>query len=59
VGRDEEGFEVLVALHGGDANDITAKAEFAEIKDFVTETVSLVVIRLPSVLNSNSAKFRR
>jgi hypothetical protein len=31
--------QVLVDLHGGDPNDITANAEFAEIKDFVTEIV--------------------
>ncbi|KAH8102523.1 general substrate transporter [Cristinia sonorae] len=33
--RDEEGMRVIVDLHGGDPDDVTAKAEFAEIKERV------------------------
>lgn len=33
VDRDEEGMQVLVDLHGGDPNDVTANEEFQDIKD--------------------------
>lgn len=33
--RDEEGMRVIVDLHGGDPEDVIAKAEFAEIKERV------------------------
>ena len=36
VDRDEEGMRVIADLHGGDPEDIVAKAEFQEIKDRVT-----------------------
>ncbi|KAI0715306.1 general substrate transporter [Earliella scabrosa] len=36
VDRDEEGMQVIADLHGGDPDDIVAKAEFQEIKDRVT-----------------------
>ncbi|KAI0756710.1 general substrate transporter [Daedaleopsis nitida] len=35
VDRDEEGMRVIADLHGGDPEDIVAKAEFQEIKDRV------------------------
>ncbi|KAI6047727.1 hypothetical protein EDC04DRAFT_2619657 [Pisolithus marmoratus] len=35
--QDEAGMRVIVDLHGGDPNDILAKAEFQEIKDKVME----------------------
>ncbi|VDB99738.1 unnamed protein product [Peniophora sp. CBMAI 1063] len=35
VDRDDEGFQVLVDLHGGDPEDLIAKAEYQEIKDRV------------------------
>ncbi|KIO08375.1 hypothetical protein M404DRAFT_22951 [Pisolithus tinctorius Marx 270] len=35
--QDEAGMRVIVNLHGGDPNDIVAKAEFQEIKDKVME----------------------
>ncbi|KAI0034255.1 general substrate transporter [Vararia minispora EC-137] len=35
VDRDDEGLQVLVDLHGGDPEDLLAKAEFQEIKDRV------------------------
>lgn len=31
--RDEEGMRVIADLHGGDPEDVIAKAEFAEIKE--------------------------
>ncbi|KAI0660375.1 general substrate transporter [Cubamyces menziesii] len=36
VDRDEEGMRVIADLHGGDPEDLVAKAEFQEIKDRVT-----------------------
>jgi hypothetical protein len=39
VGRDAEGLQVLVDLHGGNPLDDTANAEFAEIKEFVIQIV--------------------
>ncbi|TFY77217.1 hypothetical protein EWM64_g6795 [Hericium alpestre] len=36
VDRDEEGMAVIADLHGGDPEDLMAKAEFQEIKDRVT-----------------------
>ncbi|KAI0800970.1 general substrate transporter [Fomes fomentarius] len=36
VDRDEEGMQVIADLHGGDPEDVVAKAEFQEIKDRVT-----------------------
>lgn len=33
--RDEEGMRVISDLHGGDPEDLLAKAEFQEIKDRV------------------------
>ncbi|KAI1793853.1 general substrate transporter [Ganoderma leucocontextum] len=36
VDRDEEGMRVIADLHGGDPEDLLAKAEFQEIKDRVT-----------------------
>ena len=33
--RDEEGMRVIADLHGGDSEDLLAKAEFQEIKDRV------------------------
>ena len=41
VDRDEEGMKVIAELHGGDPDDIVAKAEFQEIKDRVTFEVRL------------------
>ncbi|KAI6008279.1 general substrate transporter [Pisolithus orientalis] len=38
--QDEAGMRVIVNLHGGDPNDIVAKAEFQEIKDKVMEEVN-------------------
>ncbi|KAI6162096.1 hypothetical protein EDD17DRAFT_1579918 [Pisolithus thermaeus] len=35
--QDEAGMQVIVDLHGGDPNDILAKAEFQEIKDKVMD----------------------
>lgn len=35
VDRDTEGMQVLADLHGGDPEDMIAKAEFQEIKDRV------------------------
>ncbi|KAI0361296.1 general substrate transporter [Trametes cingulata] len=35
VDRDEEGMRVIADLHGGDPEDLVAKAEFQEIKDRV------------------------
>ena len=40
VDRDDEGFQVLVDLHGGDPEDLIAKAEYQEIKDRVMFEVS-------------------
>lgn len=33
--RDEEGMRVIADLHGGDPEDVVARAEFQEIKDRV------------------------
>ena len=38
--RDEEGMKVIADLHGGDPEDLIAKAEFQEIKDRVIFEVS-------------------
>lgn len=38
--RDTEGMRVLVDLHGGDPDDVIAKAEFAEIKERIVFEVS-------------------
>ena len=38
--RDEEGMQVIADLHGGDPEDLVAKAEFQEIKDRVMYEVS-------------------
>ena len=35
VDRDDEGMRVIADLHGGDPEDLIAKAEFQEIKDRV------------------------
>ena len=40
VDRDEEGMKVIADLHGGDPEDLIAKAEFQEIKDRVIFEVS-------------------
>ena len=40
VDRDEEGMKVIADLHGGDPEDLLAKAEFQEIKDRVIFEVS-------------------
>jgi hypothetical protein len=40
VGKNSEGLQVLIDLHGGDPNNAQANAEYAEIKDFVDEIVS-------------------
>lgn len=39
--RDEEGLRVIVDLHGGDPEDLVAKAEFNEIKQRVLSEVIL------------------
>ena len=41
VDRDEEGLRVIVDLHGGDPEDLVAKAEFNEIKQRVLSEVIL------------------
>jgi len=33
--RDTDGMQVLVDLHGGDPEDLTAKAEYIEIRELV------------------------
>jgi hypothetical protein len=38
--KDAEGMRVIADLHGGDPEDMLAKAEFQEIKDKVTFEVS-------------------
>jgi hypothetical protein len=38
--KDAEGMRVIADLHGGDPDDVLAKAEFQEIKDKVTFEVS-------------------
>lgn len=38
--RDVDGMQVIADLHGGDLEDVSAKAEFQEIKDRVTFDVS-------------------
>ena len=40
--RDDEGFRVIVDLHGGDPEDLVAKAEFHEIKQRVISEVILL-----------------
>jgi hypothetical protein len=40
-GQDTVGLQVIVDLHGGDPDDAAANAEFQEIKDFVSEVVSV------------------
>ena len=39
--RDEEGMRVIVDLHGGDPEDLVAKAEFNEIKQRVIADVRI------------------
>lgn len=39
--RDEEGMRVIVDLHGGDPEDLVAKAEFNEIKQRVIAEVMI------------------
>lgn len=39
--RDDEGLQIIVDLHGGDPNNVTALAEFDEIRDKVHEEVRL------------------
>lgn len=41
VDRDEEGMRVIVDLHGGDPEDLVAKAEFHEIKERVISEVMI------------------
>jgi hypothetical protein len=41
VDRDDEGMRVIVDLHGGDPEDLVAKAEFHEIKERVISEVIL------------------
>jgi hypothetical protein len=39
VDRDDEGMQVIADLHGGDPEDVIAKAEFSEIKARVISEV--------------------
>lgn len=41
--RDAEGMRVIADLHGGDPDDVIAKAEFAEIKERIMIEVSQAV----------------
>jgi hypothetical protein len=41
VDRDDEGMRVIVDLHGGDPEDLVAKAEFHEIKQRVIADVMI------------------
>jgi hypothetical protein len=42
---------VIVDLHGGDPEDLVAKAEFHEIKERVIAEVCFPLVRLPRVLS--------
>ena len=44
VDRDEEGMRVIADLHGGDPEDIVAKAEFQEIKERVVWEVYVSLV---------------
>lgn len=40
TGRDDDGLQVLVDLHGGDPDDLKAKVEYNEIRDLVIAEAS-------------------
>lgn len=44
--RDAEGMRVIADLHGGDPDDVIAKAEFAEIKERIMIEVSSLCLIL-------------
>ena len=50
--KDAEGLRVLIDLHGGDPEDMTAKEEFQEIKDRVMAEVRSLVDRMQGIYSS-------
>ena len=57
VDRDDEGMRVIADLHGGDPNDVVARAEFQEIKDrviFEVRTPACIVLQNIETLSSVS-----
>lgn len=63
--QDDAGMRVIVDLHGGDPEDLQAKAEFQEIKDRVIfevgpipEAAILTILSCPSVNLGMAARTR-
>ena len=53
--RDDEGLRVIVDLHGGDPEDLVAKAEFHEIKQRVIAEVILLFNKTTARTNLSAA----